>query len=276
MKAIQNVLGIEINPKFVGAFFTEKIGTTLRVFCFYLNGDTSQFDMAADENQESLQNLLSKMNIDANCSSVIIDEVVQGRVYVRMGGSCWLYTLLSTPGNVLPPFNSDISDLPWRYCWRSKAADILEYGKPGGATHCFAVRTQISENDASRLVSHSKAFSNPVSLHRDRHHRQLFRNIAIAVACLGIPIAMLLSYTIKLSTKAAPTPTAVVENKVQNSAPNYFLLTNHQISGPYSKNVIANMKAGGLLSAETMCRVESATEWVGLASLFSSQADKGL
>jgi hypothetical protein len=272
MKSIQNVMGIEINPKFVGAFFTEKIGSTLRVFCFYLNGDTSQFDVPADENVDSLQNLFSKLKLDENCSSVIIDEVVQGRVYVRLNGNCWLYTLLSAPGNNLPPLNSDICHLPWRYCWRSKAADILEYGQPGGVAHCFAVRTQISENDVTRLVGHSKAFANPVSFNRHRPQRQLLRNIGIAVGCLGIPIAILVFSTVKLSKREITVPPLKITATAEKQAPGYYLLYDHEITGPYPVKVVTDMGAGRLLNPETMCRAENSTEWVRLSALFPAPA----
>jgi hypothetical protein len=276
MKGAQNVIGIEINPKFVGALFTEKIAKTLRVFCFYTNGDTSQFDMPADENLGSLQHFQSRLNLDENCSSVIIDEVVQGRVYVRSEKNYWLYTLLSTPGNVLPPFNADICNLPWRHCWQSKTADVLEYGKSGDLMHCFAIRTQISENDATRQVVDTKAFRNPSSFHKKQPHRWGCLNIAIGLACLVALIGLTVFLNFKRAGGKSPQMQVMVAagSPVEASAASYYLLSKHHISGPYSVKNIADMNAGGLLDAETMCRPENATEWTSLATLFPQPLSK--
>lgn len=272
MKSLKNVIGIEINPKFVGALFTERIEDTIRVFCFYTNGDTSQFDMSANDNLDNLQSFHLKLNMDETCSSVIVDEVVHGRVYVRSEGCYWLYTLLSTPGNGLPPFNADICNLPWRYFWRSQAADVLEYGKPGDPVHCFAIRTQISEIDATRLVKGSKAFTNPVSKPKKQPHRWLYLSIGVvALICLVTLVALKVLYPSKPSADKSASSSVTT---VQAKAASYYLLYNRQISGPYLGKSIETMNAGGLLNAGTMCRPESATEWVSLASLFPPQLPK--
>ncbi|MDD5139579.1 MAG: hypothetical protein PHY43_04865 [Verrucomicrobiales bacterium] len=274
MKSIKNVIGIEINPKFVGALFTERIENSLRVFCFYTNGETSQFDMPADENLGNLQNFHSKLNMDEACSSVIVDEVVQGRVYVSSEGSHWLYTLLSTPGNVLPPFNADICNLAWQCCWRSQTADVLEYGKPGDPVHCFAIRTQISENDATRLVKDSNAFTNPLSVQKKQPHRWLYLNIGAVLAFLGILIVLTLFHSFKKSANDSVQSSVTTEATAETRDNSFYLLYNHQISGPYAMKIITSMNAGGLLNSETMCRPENSAEWISLATLFPSQLQK--
>ena len=76
-------MGIEVNPKLVGALFTDKIGDTLRVYCYYTTGETSQFDVPEEDNRENLRSLLATLNTEETCTSLIQDEVVQGRVYVQ-------------------------------------------------------------------------------------------------------------------------------------------------------------------------------------------------
>lgn len=263
MSLIKNVMGLEVNPKFVGALFTERLENKLRVFCFYTNGGTSQFDLPAEANLDNMHHFFSTLKMDATCSSVIIDEVVQGRVYVNSEATHWLYTLLSTPGNVLPPFNADIFELPWQTCWRSQEAEILEYGQPGEAVHCFAIRTEISENDALRLVKDSRAFTSPVSLAKKQPHRWLYLNLALVLVGLGILIALTTVYTFKGSHNK-PAEIEVGKLATANPSLGYYLLQNRQISGPYSVKTITDLNTGGLLNATTMCRAENSTEWISL------------
>lgn len=274
MKSVAKASGIEINPKFVGAFFTERTDDKLRVFCFFTNGGISKFDLAVEENLENLQGFHSKLNMDETCSSVILDEVVQGRVYVRAEERCWLYTLLAAPGNVLPSFDGDISSLPWDYCWRSQAADVLEYGKPGDSAHCFAIRTQIAETDAARLVKDSKAFTNLVSVPKKKSVAGLYLVRSAGLVLLGTIIGLAAFYTFKQKASGSPPPVLASKATPASGEDAYYLLCNHQISGPYPVSVLASMNSGGLLNAETMCRTEQSSEWVSLAALWPSQVQK--
>lgn len=272
----QSVIGLEINPKFVGALFTDQMDDVLRVFCFYINGEVAQFEMPVEGNLDSLRHFFTRLNMEETCSSVVIDEVVQGRFYVRSEDNHWLYTLLSSPGNMLPLYTTDICSLPWRVCWRSLEADILEYGNPGEPAHCYAIRTPVTESDATRLVKQSKAFMNPVSIQKKRSPSRLFLNIGVGLACLGIPIALTLFYAFKPNANASPESNVAVVARVQPKAVtgSYYLLYNHQISGPYSVQTISDMKAGGLLNADAMCRADKSAEWVGLSTLFPSLVAK--
>ncbi|MEI8289905.1 MAG: hypothetical protein WCH99_10565 [Verrucomicrobiota bacterium] len=266
MSQVNKVMGLEVNPKFVGALFTERLEKTLRVFCFYTNGNTSQFDVPAEENADNMHHFFSKLKMDATCSSVIVDEVVQGRIYIKTEQEHWLYTLLSTPGNKLPPFNSDIFKLPWKTCWRSQEAEILELGKLGRAMHCFAIRTQISENDAHRLVKDSKAFTNPVSIPPKQPYRWLYLNLALVLVILGLLIAWTTFYTFKGNTPKTDRAVVILPAASDQST-SYYLLQNRQISGPYYIKTIANMNTGGLLHSNTMCRAENSTEWISLSKV---------
>jgi hypothetical protein len=54
-------VGIEMNPKLIGALLTDQVDNTLRVFCFYTSGRLSQFDVPAAENQDNWHSLFSWM-----------------------------------------------------------------------------------------------------------------------------------------------------------------------------------------------------------------------
>lgn len=270
------VTAIEINPKLVGALFTERISNTLRIFCFYTNGDISQFDVPAEDNLTSLQDLFTKLDMDETCSSVIVEQVVQGRVYAEAEGKNWLYTLLSTPGNVLPPFNADICDLPWEVIWISPEAEILQFGKAGDPEHCFAIRTQISETDAARLVKSSNAFTQPISLRRKTRQRWVYLNLVVVLFVLGILIAGTVYYTFHqarpVESKAASASGTQAVKAAEGDS--YFLLYNHQITGPFTLKTITDLNAAGVLKPETLCRAENATEWVKPAALPAVPAAK--
>jgi len=271
MKDPKEILGIEINPKFVGAFFTERAEQKIRVFCFFTNGSTSQFDMPADGNLDTLQRFHSKLNMDESCFSVILDEVVQGRVYVRSEENHCLYTLLTTPGNVLPLFDAGIGDLPWKYCWRSLAVDILEYGETGDPEHCFAIRTQIGQSDALRLVRDSGAFTNPVYKRKKRSPRRLYLTLGLGLALLASLLSFGIFQHLKQIRGESFQPFAMTGLPAESNSANYYLLCKRQIIGPFPLKSIATMNAGGMLAAETLCRPENSLEWISLPALLSAQ-----
>lgn len=263
-------MGIEIKPQLVGALFTDKIGETLRVFCYYTNGEISQFDVPEDDNRESLRSLLATLNTDDTCTSLIQDEVVQGRVYVKTDKEHWLYTMLRSPGQIPPPLNADIADLPWEVCWRSHEAEVLRYTRAEGPERCIAIRTHISENDASRLVQSSKAFTRPASVPQKQPQRRDNAYVGPALFVLGLLMCVTLFFTVKQSrvVVSAPAP-AIQAKKVEPEVRGgYYLLYNHKISGPYPAKVVADMSASGLFNDETMCRPENTTEWGKLAAAF--------
>lgn len=267
-------MGIEIKPQLVGALFTDKIGDTLRVFCYYTNGEFSQFDVAEEDNRESLRSLLSTLNTEETCTSLIQDEVVQGRVYVQADKEHWLYTVLRTPGQIPPPLNADIADLPWEVCWRSHEAEVLRFTQAGGLERCVAIRTHISEADANRLVRTSKAFMRPVSMAipRKQPQRSTQAHIGIALVALVLIAGANLFFTIKrnhtLVAVLPSQPNSTPAKVVTGPAGGYYLLYNHKISGPYPAKVVSDMSANGLFNDETMCRPENSTEWGKLAAAF--------
>lgn len=267
-------IGIEVNPKLVGALFTDKVGSLLRVFCVYTNGETSQFDVAEENNRESLRGLLAALNTEETCTSLILDEVVQGRVYIKSGNDHWLYTMLRWPGQVPPPLNADVANLPWKTCWRSHESEVLRYVQQDGPERCIAIRTHINEDDASRMVRASKAFSTPVSAPRREPSRPLpvyaVLAILLLVATLGTSIFLAVRQP-RVVAAAQPAPAAAPTKAIVESG-DYYLLFNHKISGPYPAKVVADMSAGGLFNDDTMCRPANATEWGRLAAAFPKMA----
>ena len=263
-------LGIEINPKLIGALFSERIGDTLRLFCYYTNADISQVDVPAEENKENLRTLFSSLNLDPNCTSLIMDEVVRGRIYLKNDDHHWLYTLLKSPDATLPPLNADLGELPWRVIWRSQEADILHCGPTENFEPCFAIRTHISESDATRLMANSKAFTHPVSISRKQPRIRQCAKAAFAILAGGILLAAPIIYSFKQSSLAA-TPSmpgmqtaATAVAKAVSGKTGYYLLINHRMSGPYTTAVIAEMNSGGLLGTETLCRPENSADWIKL------------
>lgn len=268
-------IGIEINPKLVGVLFTEETGGTLRVFCYYMNAEISQFDAPAEENQDNLRALFASLSLEETCTSLILDEVVQGRIYIQNDNQHWLYTLLKSPSDTLPPLNADLGELPWQIIWRSQEAEVLQYGQLGDPEHCFALRSHVSENDAARLIKSSKAFTNPVSIPRIKTYQRPYLKIAGALLAVGVLVSAAMFFAIKLN----PPPGAQTYPVVQTApavlpTAGCLLLYKHQISGPYPAKVIADMNAKGLLNPETLYRAENSLDWIKLTELAPSLAAK--
>ena len=143
--------------------------------------------------------------------------------------------------------------------------------QPDGPERCIAIRTHINENDASRLVRTSKAFTRPVSVPRKQPHRWLYAYIVAALLALGTVIGGTLFYTFKkapVTVAAEPKQIQTATARVESTGGGYFLLYNHKICGPYPAKVVADMSANGLFNDETMCRPENSTEWGKVAAAF--------
>jgi hypothetical protein len=261
-------IGIEINPKLVGVLLTEKMGGTLRLFCYYVSAEISQFDVPAEENEGNLQSLLASLNLEGTCTSLILDEVVQGRIYIQADNQYWLYTLLKSTVDTLPPMNADIGELPWLVIWRSQEAEVIQYGQIGDPEHCFALRSHVSETTAVRLMKHSKAFLNPVSVPRIKTYRRPYLKIAVAVLTAGALLVAALTcfFKVKNNSASQQEPSAQIMAPVSTNATCY-LLFKHQISGPYPANVVEVMNGGGLLSPDTLWRADKSSDWVKLSEL---------
>jgi hypothetical protein len=260
-------IGIEINPKLVGVLLTERTGEKLRLFCYYINAEISQFDVPAAENIDNLQHLFAELKLDANCTSLIVDEVVQGRVFFKQNEQYWLYTLLKSPGSTPPPLNADIAELPWRVIWRSQEAEMVQYGRSGDREHCFAIRTQVSEADVARMMQSSKAFINPVSIPRKKPQPGLYAKLLMALLTGCILLSAPTIYAFKQINRSNVAVSASPKNLPILSTDGVYLLFQHRITGPYPAQIIAGLNAGGLFPAETLCRPEKSADWIKLTEL---------
>ena len=270
MSKRSHIVGIEINPKLLGVLLTDRVGNTLRIFCFDTNGSSSQFNVPADENGQSQNELFSALNIEPTCTSVIKDAAVQGRIYIQTDDQHWLYTLLNTPGSRLP-LNAAIGDLPWEVIWRSETIEALKYQPESAAEPSFALRYSINKNDDPRLVKNPKFFLNPVSPPTRMPQRRLHVNTGIALLAIALLVAATWYYLLKprsLSARSVPSANNKVTQAAAEVSGGYFLLYNRQISGPYPAATLARMNAAGLFNPDAMCRAGQSTVWVKLATAF--------
>jgi hypothetical protein len=256
-------LGIEINPKRVGVLLTDHIGDTLRLFCFYTNATISQMDVSAEENRDNLSALFVTLGMEETCSSFILDEVVQGRLYVKSDDKHWLYTLLKSSSDTLPALNADLAGLPWRMAWLSRDTQVLEYGWPGDGEHCFCIRKEISEEDASRLVKNSKAFIKPVSTPRKPRPARSSAGLVAAMLTSAVLISAAIVYAVEQGGHAPAQSPAIAQASPGAPQPSgFYLLYNHQISGPFPAKTIADLNTSGLFAQDVLCRQEGATDWI--------------
>jgi hypothetical protein len=268
-RTTHKVQALEINATMVGALFTDRQGDRLRVFCFYLNGDTGQFDVPADENSDSLHSLFAKLDMVDQCTSIILEKVVRGRVYAEREGNLHSYTLLSTPGDVLPPLNAEICDLPWKIVWSSQEAEVLRLVGVGRAAHCYAIRSPVNDVDAPALYRSSNAFVNPVSVTEKISSPNHWVRQAVAAALLALAVGMgwWLGYRTGKGVPVEHVMAREVKNLVTVPETKAQMLANRAITGPFTLAELARLNTEGKIPAEAMFRVEGSTEWVPLRDM---------
>lgn len=267
MSNASNTIGIEINPNLIGAMFTERIGNTLRFFCFYTNSQISQFDVEADQNKEPLNSLFSKLKMEETCTSLILDEVVQGRLFVQAKGQLFVYTFLKAFGETLPPLNADLAAYDWNVIWRAQETEILECVDDRAGRGCYAIRTQISQNDAAQLMMASKAFSSPISKPRTKKFNWRSLVTGTLLALLALFIGCTIYFASRQTSQLVPPAAGTVVATAPEGGLNYFLLCNHKISGPFPAKVVSAMNASGLLPADALYRPENASDWLKISDL---------
>ena len=154
---------------------------------------------------------------------------------------------------------------------------MLHYGQLGDPEHCFALRSQITEGDAARLIKNSKAFTNPISIPRKKVYRQpSYLKIATALLVATAMVAATLAYAFSRNNHADAAPVAVPVQAapVVSTTGGCYLLYKHQISGPFPLKAVADMNAAGVLNADTLCRLENSTDWIKPADLTASRSPK--
>ncbi|MEY4388278.1 MAG: hypothetical protein RLY20_3561 [Verrucomicrobiota bacterium] len=263
------VHALEINADMIGALFTDRVGDRLRVFCFYLNGDTGQFDVPEEENRDSLHNLFAKLDMVGQCTSVILDKVVRGRIYVERDGNLFSYTLLATPSDVLPSINVEIYNLPWKTVWMSQEAQVLRLVGAGNSVHCYAICSPVNDVDAPALYRSSNAFVNPLSVpmkvSSPNHWVRQAVVASLLIVCLGLGWWLGYSYghgagAMRVSARGARLSQINVTAKVH-------MLANRNITGPYTMKDLGRMNEEGKIPADAMFRVEGSTEWLPLTEM---------
>lgn len=270
----KSVQALEINASLIGALFTEQNDAQIRVFCFYLNGSTSEFTVPADTNQESLHHLFSQLDMVDQCTSVILEKVVQGRVYVESDGKLVSYTLISTTGASVPPITPDLCNLPWRRVWASTEAEVLELGSPRKATHCFAVRSPVNDVEASSIYRSSKAFLAPTVTRRVGLPGA---TLAIAISAAVVLLAVGGWFAAKQLHRSHPVPVhARTIKPAMLALPNLraHVLHEQKITGPFTTQELAKLSADGNLPRAALLRAEGSSEWVSYDQLLNP-ASKG-
>lgn len=264
---------MEVNASLLGALFTDQSDSLIRVFCFYTNGSTSSFDVPADSNVESLHRLFARLDMVDQCTSVILDKVVQGRVYVEHKGELVSYTLLTAPGNTLPQITPELCDLPWKRIWASPEAEVLELGVVGQPLHCYAVRSRVSDVEAKSLYRSSNAFISPIpAVHRP------WRNPVLAGAAAGailllVGAGVFMALNTEKPVASAVAPPVVVRARPAPAVPEVLVQMLHEqkISGPFTMQELQKKSGGGSVSDAALFRIQGTSEWVPFEKLAASR-----
>lgn len=265
------VQAIEINASMIGALFTDRSDNQLRIFCFYFNGDTGQFDVPEEPNRDSLHNLFAKLDMVDKCTNVILDKVVRGRIYVEREGGLFSYTLLAALGDVHPLLDADTCSLPWETVWASSEAEVLRVAGVGQAKHCYAIRSPVKEVDVAALYRTSRAFVNPKRVGKKSigvHNNALRQGIVVALLVIAVGLGWLVGYSMGNNTPAMPASTSEPKVATPSVEIKVHMLSAQAITGPYTMTDLSRMSAEGKLPAEAMFRVIGSSEWVHFAQLF--------
>lgn len=253
--------GLEVNPKLVGAIFTDATEDALRVFCIYVNGDTHEFELPIDDNRESLHALYAQLDMLDKCDSAIVESVVQGRVYAQDDKTCWMYTILATSGSCAPDVRANIHHLPWKRLWTAKGTEVLRLGRRGRGNYCYAVRTEITDEDLRQTLKRARAFLNPVP-------PPMRRTVPVATLSVLLGVALLLTggaawYHLRkpdVVARAAALPKApTTVPKVSESK--FQLLADGKIEGPLTWATLLEWHQSGRVKPDSLIRPEGELDW---------------
>jgi hypothetical protein len=267
--------GIEINPKLVGAIFTETTDDVVRVFCLYVNGDTLQFEVPVEENQASLNVLFRQLDMLDKCSSAIAAQVVQGRIYAQDEKSCWMYTLLGTAGSRSPGMKSNIHLLPWKRIWSAKGTEVLRLGGRWRRNCCYAVRTEITEEEMSKTIAQSQPFVRPTPPPARRALSLATLSVLFLIAALLAGGATWFHFRNKTPLVVNASHHPKPPSPPQTAPPsNYYLLVNREIKGPLPMSSVLQMQQSGAITPETLARLDGELDWRPLQELLKPTASK--
>jgi hypothetical protein len=263
--------GLEINPKLVGAIFTDATEDALRVFCIYVNGDTHEFELPIDDNHESLHALYAQLDMLDKCDSAIVESVVQGRVYAQDDKTCWMYTILATSGSCAPDVRANIHHLPWKRLWTAKGTEVLRLGSRSRRNYCYAVRTEITDEDLRQTLKRARAFLNPVP-------PPMRRTLPVATLLTLLGVAVLLTggatwYHLRkpaIVARAAPPPKPVTPAP-KSPETKFQLLADGKIEGPLSWNTLLERLQAGRVKPESLIRAEGELDWRRFEDVFAAR-----
>jgi len=264
------VHALEINADMVGAIFTDQSTDQLRIFCFFLNGDTGQFDVPEEENRDSLHSLFAKLDMVGQCTSVIQQKVVRGRIYVEHEGNLHSYTLLAAPGTMLPSLNPEIYNLPWRTVWTSQEVDVLRLPGRDRSGDCYAVRSPVKDEESAALYRSSNAFVNPLSISPKFSipHNWVRYAAAAGLLVVALGLGWSLGYRAGCGTGATRVATREPKHLIAIAAETKAqMLANQTITGPYTMQELARMSKDGKIPAEAMFRFAESIDWVPLQDM---------
>lgn len=258
------VQAIEINASMIGALFTDRSDNQLRIFCFYFNGDTGEFDVPEESNRDSLHSLFAKLDMVDKCTNVILEKVVRGRIYVEREGGLFSYTLLAALGDVHPLLDTNTCNLPWETVWASSEAEVLRVAGVGQAKHCYAIRSPVKEVDVAALYRTSRAFVNPkpvVKKITGVHSNAVRQGVIVALLVIVVGLSWLMGYSMGNNAPALPATMPELEAASSAVETKVHMIFAQAITGPYTMTELSRMNAAGKLPAEAMFRVVGNSEW---------------
>jgi hypothetical protein len=266
---LATVQAMELNANLIGALFTDQVDEEIRVFCIYVNGSTSEFQVPSESNRTSLHHLFARLDMIDKCTSVIMEKIVQGRLYVEQAGKLVSYTLVSQSGLTPLPITPDLITLPWKRVWASPEAEVLELPPRREHGRYLAIRSPVSDIEATSIYRSSNAFISPMAT--PHHAANYFIRVGIAAG-----IALLLFGTVWSVKHFAgrPAETVVRAKAVVPSKPmpqiHAHMLHDQQITGPFTTRELLIMSAEGKFDDDALFRLEGSTEWVKLNQLLPS------
>lgn len=264
--------GIEINPKVVGAIFTEIVGESLRVFCLYVNGDTLQCEVPVEENQLNINMLFAQLDMVDNCTSVIMDRVVQGRIYAQDDKTAWMYTLLATNGSRSPGVSSNIHLLPWKRIWKAQGTEVLLLKNYWSKDYCYAVRAELTAENLSKALAKCHPLVHPVL-------PLVKRTLPLATLSLLLLIIGLLGGGALWFQSQRESPLMVRASVPKESPPvleitphkKYYLLVNRELQGPFEMPAVLKLQQSGAVTLDTLIRLDGDLDWCRFEDLSKSK-----
>jgi hypothetical protein len=254
--------GVEINPKMVGAIFTEVVGESLRVFCLYVNGDTFECVVPAQENQQNIATIFAQLDMPENCMSLIAERVVQERLYSQEDKAAWMYTLLATEGSHSPGLSSRMDRLPWKTVWRTQTTEVLLLKGFWSKNYCYAVRAELTGEDLKNSLAKYRPLVHPL-LPPTKRTVPLVTLIVLflIIGLLAGGAAWFRSrYHVPLPVRASVPEKPL---SVTGVAPpkKYCLLLNREIQGPFEMPVVLTLRASGMVTPDTLIRLDGELDW---------------